>query len=56
MDAVAGALAGLDPADRPQLLRWVSARALLGLAHESSFADAASLAHRYANILAGGAR
>lgn len=56
MASITAALADIDPADRPQLLRWIPSRGLLGLAHETGFADAAGLAYRYADMLAGGVR
>lgn len=55
MASITDAIADIDPVDRPQLLAWVAARALLGLARERGFAAAAGLAHRYGDTLAGGA-
>lgn len=56
MASITAAMAEIDPADRPQLLAWVTGRGLLGLAHERGFGEAAGLAYRYADTLAGGVR
>lgn len=52
--ALAEALAEIEPAERPELLGWVASRGLLGLAHETGFAEAAGVAYRLADTLARG--
>lgn len=54
MASITSTLADTDPADRPQLLTWLAARAMVGLAHELGFEQAARLAYRHADVLAGG--
>ncbi len=54
MASITAAMADIDPADRPQLLASVAGRGLLGLAHERGFGEAAGVASRYADTLAGG--
>jgi hypothetical protein len=53
VDGVARALREVDAEDRPELMRWVIERGLLGLAHQRGTRDAAGAAYELADLLAG---
>ena len=56
MSSLITALADSGPDDRVQVLRWVAAKGLLGLANEQGFRAAAECGYRLADELAGAVR
>ena len=54
--AICDALADIPREDHAEIMRWLTGRGLIGLAHERGFKAAAATAYRYADTLAGGVR